>query len=72
MNRIAIPLLILYLVMLIITLTGCQKVGMIVYEEPVCGANHITYSSAYFAERAGVDSIQGKCLKPASDCGCSK
>jgi len=72
MSRIAESILILYLVMLIITLTGCQKAGMIIYEEPVCGANHQTYSSAYFAERAGVDSIEGKCLKPASDCGCNK
>jgi len=57
---------------LLMLLAISQKIAVGVNDEPVCGADHKTYSDAYFASRAGVDSIPGKCLEPAKECGCGK
>ncbi len=69
MNKLSHLLLVIILLLFLAT---SQKIVEGFYEEPVCGANHITYSDAYAASRAGVDSVPGKCLEPAKDCGCKK
>lgn len=57
---------------MVIILIAIQNMAAAIYDAPVCGADHRTYSDADAALRAGVDSIPGKCLEPAKSCGCGK